>query len=209
MPHGINYMMKKILHAFILCFFSGMIITACGKSKEIKYCESTSLFGASLPETCELLGIDIDPENYLEKMMGGRNYKIYTPEELYTINGYKTSVDLYFLQLQAPDGQEMGLAIIRFSFEDLISLDEFAAYLEEHYTLQNKYGGKSETGWQGEYYFDLNKSDKFVKVYTELFDFKPLAPIWILQLNQVKGNHTELMLLCEEAAIYRYIDSFN
>lgn len=202
-------MIKKILHAFILCFFSGMIITACGKSKEIKYCESTSLFGASLSETCELLGIDIDPENYSEKMMGGRNYKIYTPEELYTINGYKTSVDLYFLQLQAPDGQEMGLAIIRFSFEDLISLDEFAAYLEEHYTLQNKYGGKSEIGWQGEYYFELNKSDKFEKVYMELYDVKPLIPLWILQLNQVKGNHIELTLLCEEAAIYRYIDSFN
>lgn len=189
--------------------FSGIIITACGKTKEIKYCDSASLFGASLPEACELLGIEVDSENYSEKMMGGRNFKIYTPEELYSINGYKTSVALYFLQLQAPDGQEMGLAIIRFSFEDLISLDEFAAYLEEHYTLQNKYGEKSEIGWQGEAYFDLDKSDEFEKVYTELFGVKPLLLLWTLQLNQVKGNHTELTLLCEEAAIYRYIDSFH
>ena len=50
-------------------------------------------------------------------MLAGHNYKIYTPEELYTINGYETTVALYISQLQAPDGQEMGLTMIRFSFE--------------------------------------------------------------------------------------------
>ena len=97
---------------------------------------------------------------------------------------------LYISQLQAPDGQEMGLTMIRFSFEKSVSLEEFSDYLEENYILQNKYGNKTEIGWQGEYYFNLDKSDKFVKVYTELYGVKPLIPTWILQLNQVKGNHT-------------------
>ena len=209
MIHGVNIMFKKILCVFITFLFCGIVITACGKPKEIKYCNSTSLFGASLSEACELLGIEVDSENYSEAMLAGHNYKIYTPEELYTINGYETSVALYISQLQAPDGQEIGLTMIRFSFEKSVSLDEFSDYLEENYILQNKYGNETEIGWQGEYYFNLDKSDKFVKVYTELYGVKPLIPTWILQLNQVKGNHTELTLICEEAALYRHIDSFD
>ena len=91
----INFSFIKILCVFITFLFCGIVITACGKPKEIKYCNSTSLFGASLSEACELLGIEVDSENYSEAMLAGHNYKIYTPEELYTINGYETSVALY------------------------------------------------------------------------------------------------------------------
>ena len=76
-------MFKKILYGFITFLFCGIVITACGKPKEIKYCNSTSLFGASLSDACELLGIEVDSENYSEAMLAGHNYKIYTPEELY------------------------------------------------------------------------------------------------------------------------------
>ena len=77
MIHGVNIMFKKILYSFITFLFCGIVITACGKPKEIKYCNSTSLFGASLSDACELLGIEVDSENYSEAMLAGHNYKIY------------------------------------------------------------------------------------------------------------------------------------
>lgn len=200
---------KKAVYNLIICLFGCVTFCACDKIKEINYSESPMLFGAESSEAGEFLGIDIDAAEFTEEVMGGSEFKVYTTDELYTFNGNKTTVDLFFWQQEAPNGQKLGLSIIRFTFEELVDLDELAAFLEDNYKLTQKAVGSSSFSWQGNSYLELEQADKYEKVYTDLMGSKPLIPLWYLQIRQVYDKYTELTLSCPGAAVYRHIDSFD
>ena len=200
--------MQRALFFIIIILFLSAMLSGCGKGREINHSTDSLLFGASLEEAGEILGIDTQEGEFSEEIMGPMHYKTYKTDTKYALHGHLASLKLYFWDQQAPDGQEMGLAMVRIFFMEKLDLDEFRDFLKEEYSLGVCSEGKDDFIWQGEFYGDLVDADTFEEIYEELCSFPPLIPVWLLELRQLTDRNAELILICHPAALVRYLDSF-